>query len=41
MLGKLQTYKLQPAKFYEKGYRAVTFELGRCTPLPLMIEDFC
>ena len=23
MLGKLQTYKLQPTKFYEKGYRSV------------------
>ena len=21
MLGKLQTYKLQPTKFYEKGHR--------------------
>ena len=29
MLGKLQTYKLQPTKFYEKGHRCV---VGRQAP---------
>ena len=29
MLGKLQTYKLQPTKFYEKGYRVADGVRGR------------